>query len=209
MRSGPGVIASSSMILLLLAVASDLAAAAPAASSTASRAAALDHRHQTGLSVMPGVGYRVIVPYEEHKTCGDSSGVDSKAVCTNMAPVFLDVQASFGITSRVDLLLDLRFGLGEDPASSTHQFALAPGFRFWLDQDVNLKFYTTLQALYDSTDYHGVVATSDFGLRNSNGLMYDFIRNVGVYVQFGESIGLRRWFRIELDVGLGVQLRFP
>jgi hypothetical protein len=32
---------------------------------------------------------------------------------------------------------------------------------------------------------------------------------VGFYFQFGETIGFRRWFRIELDVGLGVQVRFP
>ena len=53
------------------------------------------------------------------------------------------------------------------------------------------------------------VADNDFGMRNSNGLMYDAIRNVGFYFQFGETIGFARWFRIELDAGLGVQVRFP
>ena len=46
-------------------------------------------------------------------------------------------------------------------------------------------------------------------MRNANGLMYDPIRNVGFYVQFGETIGFARWFRIDLDVGLGAQIRFP
>jgi hypothetical protein len=135
-----------------------------------------------------------------------------KRVCTSAVPFFMDLQASFGVSRRIDLLIDLRFGLGKDPATyalGSHQFAVAPGFRVWLDQDVALKFFTTLQALYDSTDYGGVVASSDFGLRNSNGLMYDVIRNVGFYFQFGETFGLRRWFRIELDAGLGVQVRFP
>jgi hypothetical protein len=169
----------------------------------------LDHRHQTGVSLMPGIGYRVIVPYKEFQTCGDSSGDLNKRVCTNRTPVFLDLQLSFGLSKRVDVITDLRFSLGTDPASHTHQFALAPGIRVWLDQDVNLKFYTTIQALYDSTNYYDVVATHDFGLRNSNGLMYDVIRNVGFFFQFGESFGFRRWFRIELDVGAGVQVRFP
>jgi hypothetical protein len=39
--------------------------------------------------------------------------------------------------------------------------------------------------------------------------MYDPIRNVGFFVQFGETMAFRRWFRIDLDVGLGAQIRFP
>lgn len=166
-----------------------------------------DHRHQTGLALMPGIGYRVIVPYEDDKDCGDPEDA-SRRVCANGVPFFLDLQLSFGITKRVDVLLDLRFGIAK-PDFHGRQFAIAPGARFWLDQDVALKFYTTVQALYDSTDYFSTVAKNDFGIRNANGLMYDVIRNVGFFVQFGESIGLRRWFRIEIDVGLGVQVRYP
>ncbi|HXU82689.1 MAG TPA: hypothetical protein VN914_14905 [Polyangia bacterium] len=190
------------MIVLGTAVAPKLARAELAP-------AALDHHNQGGVSLMPGLGYRVIVPYSDNKTCGDSSGDAGKRVCTNMVPIFLDLQLSFGVSRRIDLITDLRFGLGKDPASNTHQFALAPGVRFWLDQDVALKFYTTVQLLYDNTDYHGVLASNDFGLRNSNGLMYDVIRNVGFFFQFGESFGFRRWFRIELDAGVGIQVRFP
>jgi hypothetical protein len=190
------------MILLGTAVAPKLARAEMAP-------AALDHKNQTGLGLMPGLGYRVIVPYSDNKTCGDSSGDASKRVCTSTVPFFLDLQLSFGASRRLDVITDIRFGIGKDPASKTHQFALAPGVRFWLDQDVAVKFYTTAQLLWDSTDYHGVVATNDFGVRNSNGLMYDVIRNVGFYFQFGESFGFRRWFRIELDAGVGVQVRVP
>lgn len=198
-----------SMILLAGAVAPKVARGDTVASPANDPAPHFDHRHQTGLALMPGLGYRVIVPYQEHKPCGDSSRDASKRVCTSGVPFFLDLQLSFGITRRLDLLVDFRFGIGTDQASKTHQFALAPGLRVWLDQNVNLKFYTTVQAVYDSTDYHDVVPSSDFGVRNANGLMYDVIRNVGFYAQFGETFGLRRWFRIELDAGLGVQVRFP
>jgi hypothetical protein len=169
----------------------------------------LDHRRQTGLSLMPGTGYRVIVPYKDDEYCGGNANNDNQRVCTNQVPWFLDLQLSFGATRRLDVVVDLRFGLGEDPASQSHQFALAPGIRVWLDPDAELKYFTTVQAHYDSTDYRGKVPSNDFGVRNSNGLMYDPIRNLGFYVQFGESIGFRRWFRIEMDVGLGVQVRFP
>jgi hypothetical protein len=203
MRTRARLLVPLSMIVLGGAVAPKVALAAPPEPT-------LEHYHQTGLALMPGLGYRVIAPYRDGQVCGDSSGNAGKRVCTSGVPAFLDLQLSFGVTQRLDLLVDLRFGLAHDPATvSSHQFALAPGLRLWLDQDAPVKFYTTVQLLFDSTDYNDVVATNDFGVRNSNGLMYDAIRNVGFYVQFGESFGFRRWFRIELDAGVGVQVRFP
>lgn len=172
-----------------------------------------NHRYQTGLSIMPGSGYRLIARYKDNQNCGDSSGIQSKPVCAHSVPFFLDFQLSFGVAARADIIADIRFGLQSDPAiPGNHQFALAPGLRFWLDQDVLLKFYTTLQFVYDYTDFSAAgsgISSSDYGVRNANGLMYDPIRNVGFYVQFGETIGFARWFRIDLDVGLGAQIRFP
>jgi hypothetical protein len=170
-----------------------------------------NHKFQTGLSIMPGTGYRLIVRYKEGQYCGDSSG-QNKPLCANYVPMFLDFQLAFGVAARADVILDLRFGMQSDPAvPGNHQFAVAPGLRFWLDQDVALKFYTTLQFVYDHTDFanSGGIRSSDVGMRNANGLMYDPIRNVGFFVQFGETIGFMRWFRIDLDVGLGAQIRFP
>ena len=176
--------------------------------------AQVNHKLQTGLWLMPGSGYRLIVPYKEGQTCGDSSGAQGKRVCAHSVPAFLDFQLSFGVAARADVILDLRFGLQQDPAvPGSHQFAIAPGLRFWLDQDVSLKFFTTLQFVYDYTNFSNSqgqgISNSDVGVRNANGLMYDPIRNVGFFVQFGETIGFMRWFRIDLDVGIGAQIRFP
>ena len=176
------------------------------------RPPALDHENQFAFSLMPGVGYRVIARYDEEPSCLDSSPDDGKWVCTNDVPLFLDFQLAYGISSRFDLLTDLRLGLARDDAlpGVGRQFAVAPGLRVWLDRDVRLKFFTTVQALVDTTKQgQDGVPNTDFGLRNSNGLMYDAVRNLGIYVQFGESIGFVRWFRIELDVGLGLQVRLP
>jgi hypothetical protein len=207
MRTFARPIALTSMIAAGAAVASPLAWAA--ALSVSEPAAPTDHRHQTGLALMPGAGYRVIVPYQDHKVCGDTSRDASKRVCTNGLPLFLDLQLSFGLTRRLDLLLDMRFGLIRDPIVADRQFALAPGVRFWFGDGTAVKLYTTVQGVYDSTDYHDVLPSADFGLRNANGLMYDAARNVGLYAQFGETVGLRRWLRMELDGGLGVQVRLP
>ena len=172
--------------------------------------AEVNHFRQGGVSIMPGTGYRVIVPYREKTNCGDSSGAVERRVCTHILPFFLDVQLSYGLHPRLDLIVDLRFALQKDPATyNSHQFALAPGIRYWLDQGVALKFYATGQVIYDHTDYLHVVSSDDFALRNADGLMYDPIRNVGFFFQVGWTMGLSRWFRLELDAGLGVQLRFP
>jgi hypothetical protein len=181
------------------------------ATATATRPPQLDHKHQLALAVLPGIGYRVIARYNERQTCIDSSEIDRKWVCTNDVPFFVDFQVAFGVTSKIDLLTDVRLGVARDDAVGIgRQFAIAPGVRVWLDDDVRLKFFTTLQGVIDHTAQNSAsVEDTDFGVRNANGLMFDAIRNVGFYFQFGETIGFRRWFRIELDVGLGVQVRFP
>ncbi len=185
---------------------------APASSSSGrfGGPAERSHRLQVGLSLMPGTGYRLVVRYNENQSCNDSSGIAGKPVCSRRLPTFLDFQLSFGAMERMDAIVDLRFGLEEDHAA-THQFAFAPGLRFWLDREVAFKFYTTLQFVYDYTYFPPGMSTpsSDFGMRNANGLMYDPIRNVGFFVQFGETLGFRRWFRIDLEAGVGAQIRFP
>ena len=169
----------------------------------------IDHARQFGLSLMPGTGYRIVVPYKEDIQCGDSKKNSNQPVCTHILPFFLELQLSYGIYSRLDFLVDLRFALQKDPATkNSHAFVLAPGFRYWLDQDVRLKFYATGQIVYDYTDYIQV-AKSDVGVRNVNGVMLDAIRNVGFFFQVGWTMGFYRWYRMELDTGLGVQLRFP
>lgn len=169
-----------------------------------------DHQHQTSLAVMPGVGFEVVVPYKTGTPCGDKSGDDGKYVCTGNVPLFVDLQFAFGASESIDLIFDLRLGLVKDTIDRPRQFGLAPGLRFWLDPELMFKFYTTLQGVFESQGQNNSgVSNTDFGIRNANGFMYDPIRNVGFYVQVAETIGLKRWFRISIDVGLGVQVRFP
>ena len=167
----------------------------------------LNHYQQFGIALLPGTGYRGIFPYQEMVNCGQPG----KRVCTGRLPVFLDVQPSFGFGERWDVLLDLRFGLEQD-FTTTHQFAVAPGVRYWVDPDDEAKFFATIQVAYDTTPQHNSVTLThndDFALRNSNGFMFEIMRNFGVYLQFGETIGFVRWLRFEIDGGIGVQARLP
>jgi hypothetical protein len=165
----------------------------------------LSHQLQFGIALLPGTGYRGIFPYQEMINCGQIG----KRVCTTRLPFFLDVQPSFGFGKHWDVLVDLRFGLGQD-FTQTHQFAVAPGVRYWVDPEENAKFFATVQVAYDTTNQHNAMLKGyDVALRNSNGFMYEFMRNFGAYIQFGETIGFVRWLRFEIDAGIGVQARLP
>jgi hypothetical protein len=167
----------------------------------------LDHKLQFGFALLPGTGYRTIFPYQETVGCGQ---VD-KHVCSGRLPFFLDVQPSFGFAFHWDVLVDLRFGLEQD-FTNTHQFAVAPGFRYWTDPEEPIKLYATIQIAYDTTAQHDTANlkhNNDVAFRNSNGVMFEVMRNFGIYVQAGETIGFVRWLRFEIDLGVGVQARIP
>ncbi|HVV52703.1 MAG TPA: hypothetical protein VHO06_23790 [Polyangia bacterium] len=164
------------------------------------------HTDQFGISVLPGTGYRVIAPYKDGIPCGP---VQTDRVCTGRLPFFVGAQASFGFARHWDVIVDLRFGVESD-FNGSHEFSVAPGFRYWVDPELPAKFFATFQGVYDLNPQHEPgVKDYDFGVRNANGFMYEVMRNLGFYLQFGETLGLVRWLRFEVDGGIGVQARFP
>ena len=165
----------------------------------------LFHKDQFGVSLMPGSGYRIIAPYKDGIPCGQQAN----RVCTGWIPFFIDVQPSFGFARHWDVIVDLRFGVAAD-FNGSHQFAVAPGVRYWVDADLPTKFFATIQGVYDLNPQHTPgVKDYDFGVRNANGFMLEVMRNLGFYLQFGETLGFVRWLRFEVDGGVGVQARFP
>ena len=182
-----------------------LASQAPPKRFAKLRQASLLHKYQLGIAVLPGVGFRGIAPYEDGINCGQQA----KRVCTGMLPFFIDVQPSFGFAEHWDVLVDLRFGIDSDFTRS-RQFAIAPGVRYWVDPELPFKFFATIQGVFDATAQSDPrLQDNDFGVRNSNGFMFEVMRNLGVYVQFGETLAFRRWLRFEIDGGVGVQARIP
>src|SRR5262249_32662891 len=133
----------------------------------------LVHDTQFGVALLPGTGYRVIFPYKDNVDCGQQN----KRACTGRLPFFLDGQLSFGFARRWDVILDMRFGIEQD-FTQTRQFAVAPGFRYWVDPELHAKFFATIQVAFDTTDQqNSTIANNDFAVRNENGVMYDIMRN--------------------------------
>lgn len=169
------------------------------------RQASLLHKNQLGIAVMPGIGFRGVFPYQEMINCGQQG----KRVCTGVLPFFMDVQPSFGFAEHWDVLVDMRFGIATDFTSS-HQFAIGPGLRYWVDPELSFKFYATIQGVFDATAQPDPkLKDNDFGVRNANGFMFEVMRNLGFYFQFGETLGFVRWLRFEIDGGVGIQARIP
>jgi hypothetical protein len=198
------------VLLLAVAVATAggriAAAQEPAAAAApASQPRGFAHRFQGSLGVIVGTGYRGLVRYKDTVSCGDAD----KTLCTSRLPTFLDLQAGFGVTSGLATILDLRLGLEQDFTHS-RPLALAPGIKYYIDAEERLKFFVTLQLSIDFTggQLPGVPGT-DLGLRNANGVQYDFTRFLGLWLQIGDTLAFRRYFRFELDVALGVEGRFP
>ncbi len=182
------------------------------------------HRGQVGLSVQLGTGYRVLFPYNE-EYCGQlsSDGNGVKSVCTGRSPFFVDFGLSYGVSTAIELMAELRLGMeddfkGRDGTAGPKPIAYAAGVRIFVDAEGQLKFFSTLEGVVETTDYskttsggNGVALdnTADFGFRNVNGVIFDLHRTFGIYAHFGETATFSNWLRFELHGGLGVQVRFP
>jgi len=181
------------------------AAAEPPPAAPASQPVRLSHRYQGSVGVIVGTGYRGLVRYKDTVSCGDAD----KTLCTSRLPTFMDLEAAFGATEGLSMIIDFRLGLEQDFTHS-RPLALAPGIKYYIDANERLKFFVTLQLAIDFTggQLAGVPAT-DFGFRNANGVQYDFNRFFGLWLQIGDTLAFRRYFRFELDAALGVEGRFP
>jgi hypothetical protein len=174
---------------------------------------AYNHQGQFGLYVQFGLGYRALFRYNENDFCGTAGS----GVCTGFGSPWIELGLSYAPTNRIELITDFRIGLTNDFSPDTalvkapRELAIAPGVKVYLNEKGSVKWFGTLQVAIDFTDYtaDGVAASIDVGIRNKNGLLVDLHRTFGVYGFFGEEVSFVRWFRVELDFGVGMQARFP
>lgn len=174
------------------------------------------HNGQFGIQAQSGIGFRFIAPYNE-EFCGavkDDNPADNKAVCSERTPITLDLGVSYGIAQSLEVFVEARLGLARDFGVSTtdengpRQKAYSAGIKYYIRDAGLTKFFSSVQLLVDVTDFTQADKT-DYGIRNTNGLQFDFHRTVGVYFFFGETLAFTRWFRFELDAGIGLQIRVP
>ena len=182
----------------------------------------LDHKHQFGLDLGLGLGYRLIKPYGDI-WCGQRSNDPdnpNEPFCSSMSPLFLDLGLSFGVTQSVELVAHTRVGLTKDPISERRPISLLGGVRLWVDATGAFKWALGLEAMLDFTKQDGSKQqrptygvpkqdSLDVGGRFYGQIQYDFLPYLGLYAQIGGLVGALRWLRVELEGTLGIQGRLP
>lgn len=179
------------------------------------------HKGQVGVSARIGVGLRGIATYDPSVYCGvtDSNAKYGNApVCTGRSPFALGLEASYGVTPKIELLAELQLGLERDFGTTSgandgpHQLVLAPGARFFFSETGRTRLFVTAQLALDFTDYHDASGKGrglDYGARSLQGLWVDLHRTYGFYVYAGETATFSRWLDAQLEAGVGFQARYP
>lgn len=178
-----------------------------AADQPATEGRTISHAGQVGVHLALGTGYRVVAPYDD-EFCGS---VDE--VCLGRSPVSLDLGLAYGVSQKLELLLEMRIGLerdfGTSPAADGPRLrSYAPGIKVYISDVGVTKFFSTFQLVVDTTGYPQAGET-DFAIKQTNGLQLDVHETVGLFFFFGEVVGWDRWLRFEMEGGIGLQARFP
>jgi len=177
------------------------------------------HKGQGGISVRLGDGVRGIATYNSDY-CGtlDASAKNGNApVCSGRSPFVMDLEAAYGVAKSIDVTLELEFALEHDFGVSAgiqgpRPYHLAPGARFYFSEEKHSKLFVQPELVFDFTGYQkpgGESRGTDVGVRGIEGYWYDVHRNFGVYAWVGETATFSRWLYFGLELGLGVQGRYP
>ncbi len=170
------------------------------------------NKGQFGVHARVGTGYRGIFRYND-EFCGQT-GED---LCLGRSPFALDFGLSYRVLQRLDLLMEMRVGLESDFGRTESEDgnrirAYAPGVKVYFSDAGTLKFFSTLQLVIDTTNYPQVgqaVAGTDYGFKTVSGLQIDPHQTIGVFFFFSAEAGFKRWLRLQMEGGLGIQARFP
>jgi hypothetical protein len=131
----------------------------------------------------------------------------------------LGVELAYGVHKRIDVLFELDLGLESDFSPTAvsskdgpHPVKMSLGARRFFSEGEHSKLFATGQVVLDLSGYDDAAGSgrgNDFGLRNLNGFWYDIQREYGAYVYFGETATFARWFDFEVELGVGIQGRYP
>jgi hypothetical protein len=177
------------------------------------------HKGQLGLSARLELGVRGIATYNSDY-CGvtDTTAKSGNApVCTGRAPLALDLEPSYGVARAIELTLAIHLGLEREfgPTASTEgprAFRIEPGARFYFSEAGHSKLFVQPSVVFDFTNYQkqtGASYGTDIGVRALEGYMLDLHRSFSVYAFVGETAEVSRWLYADLELGIGIQGRYP
>ena len=197
-----------------------LVVAAPARADEHEAPAATFHKGQIGISARFGLGVRGIATYDNMNYCGqldNTAKYGNAPVCTGLAPLAFEIEGSYGVAQHIELLMELRIGIQKDFGSTStaddgsRPLFLAPGARFFFSEAEHMKLFIQPELVLDLANYNTATGTDkkDIGFRGLEGLWIDLHRTYGVYFYVAETAEFSRWLYGQMDVGFGVQGRYP
>lgn len=167
----------------------------------------LSHRNQVGIRFGAGVGGLFAFKYASGPACGDDP---TESACQRGGTGMMDLDLSFGIGDSVEITALARFGLSTNIASDTKPLIFGLGARAYANRHGIVKLFVGGRAMIDIQNSSVPNWSSvDVGARGEFGVMVDFIRWAGVYVQLGAGIQVLNGFYFLGDATGGVQARFP
>jgi opacity protein-like surface antigen len=180
----------------------------------------ITHKGQVGLSARVGIGFVGIAPYQKSTYCGQtdtSTTTGYAAVCSERAPFGIDLEASYGVATSIELVLGVTIGFEHDfgampGESGPRPIKLAPGARFFFSESGRSKLFVQPQIVFDFSDYKypsGASIGTDVAAGALEGYWIDFHRAVGAYLYVGETLGIARWLSGTFEGGIGIQGRYP
>lgn len=178
------------------------------------------HKGQVGVSARMAIGERAIATYDNKYYCGEldaTAKYGNAPVCTGRIPFALGLEASYGVSTTAELVVEMRLGLERDFGASANidgprPFFIAPGARFFFSEAKRAKLFVQPEVVFDFTGYKdaaGMSRGTDFGVRGLEGLWVDLHRTYGMYVYVGETLEMARWVDAGFEVGAGFQGRYP
>jgi hypothetical protein len=178
------------------------------------------HKGQLGLSARFGLGVRGIATYNSDY-CGqlDATARNGNApVCSAASPLAFELEVAYGVAQHVELLTELRVGIAKDFGSvagasdGPRALFVAPGARFFFSEAQHLKLFIQPELVIDLAGYKDAMGKNrgdDYGVRGLEGVWLDFHRTYGIYAFLGETAEFARWLSGEMQVGIGIQGRYP
>lgn len=169
-----------------------------------------DHERMGVLRIAFGMPYLIAIKYADGPLCEPTDVPDDQTFCARAGEPFLDLEAGFAFTHRLEVLGSVTISLDEDPVALAKPRAFGIGLRGYTSDDAIVKGFFGARVVLDYTssdaeDWGNV----DFGVRGDFGLQIDPIRWLGVFVQGAVGIRLLRGFTFLPEASGGLQIRFP
>lgn len=169
-----------------------------------------DHEFMGVLRIGFGMPYLVAIKYADGPLCEPTTEPDDQTFCARAGEPFLDLEAGFAFTHRLEVVGAVTLSLDEDPIALAKPRAFGIGIRGYTSDEAIVKGFFGARLVLDYTssdadDWSNV----DFGVRGDFGVQVDPIRWLGIFLQGAVGIRLLRGFTFLPEASAGLQIRFP